>query len=126
MELFTGLLPPGETHLNAEVVFRRLGHLSFDANTASGHQARELKSVHVNCDAQWIRIVLHACHANSLNVHSQAGFMALTIVGESLPPPPLPIVGSTSTRPRSSIGIGGGFTTDGGGAPRGGGGGGIL
>ena len=36
--LYTGLLPPGETSLD-RAVMRRLGHLSFDANSASGHQA---------------------------------------------------------------------------------------
>jgi centrosomal protein CEP104 len=35
IELYTGLLPPGETSLD-RAVMRRLGHLSFDANSASG------------------------------------------------------------------------------------------
>ena len=63
IELYTGLLPPGETSLD-RAVMRRLGHLSFDPNTASGHQARELKSVHVNVDAAILRVVIHKCHVN--------------------------------------------------------------
>ena len=37
IELYTGLLPPGESSLD-RAIMRRLGHLSFDPNTASGHQ----------------------------------------------------------------------------------------
>ena len=58
MELYTGLLPPGESSLD-RAVMRRLGHLSFDSNLSSGHQARELKSVHVNVDAAVLRLVIH-------------------------------------------------------------------
>ena len=54
-------------------IMRRLGHLSFDPNTASGHQARELKSVHVNVDAAILRVVVHKCHVNKLNIYNQVG-----------------------------------------------------
>ncbi len=39
--------------------FKRLGYLSFDSNERSNHQARELKSVHVNVPATLIRLVIH-------------------------------------------------------------------
>ena len=65
---------------------RRLGHLSFDANTASGHQARELKSVHVNVDAAILRLVVHKCHVNKLNIYNQVGIVALNIIGEPIAP----------------------------------------
>ena len=85
IELYTGLLPPGETSLD-RAVMRRLGHLSFDANTASGHQARELKSVHVNVDAAILRLVVHKCHVNKLNIYNQVGIVALNIIGEPIAP----------------------------------------
>ena len=65
---------------------RRLGHLSFDPNTASGHQARELKSVHVNVDAAILRVVVHKCHVNKLNIYNQVGIVALNIIGEPIAP----------------------------------------
>ena len=85
IELFTGLLPPGETSLD-RAIMRRLGHLSFDPNTASGHQARELKSVHVNVDAAILRVVVHKCHVNKLNIYNQVGIVALNIIGEPIAP----------------------------------------
>ena len=85
IELFTGLLPPGETSLD-RAIMRRLGHLSFDPNTASGHQARELKSVHVNVDAAILRVVVHKCHVNKLNIYNQVGIVALNVIGEPIAP----------------------------------------
>lgn len=52
-------------------VFKRLGYLSFDSNERSSHQARELKSVHVNVPALLIRLVIHRCHVNKLNIYNQ-------------------------------------------------------
>ncbi len=51
---------------------KRLGYLSFDSNERSGHQARELKSVHVSVDAAALRLVVHRCHVNKLNIYNQA------------------------------------------------------
>jgi hypothetical protein len=52
---------------------KRLGYLSFDSNERSNHQARELKSVHVNVDAAYVRLVIHRCHLNKLNIYNQVG-----------------------------------------------------
>ena len=67
-------------------IMRRLGHLSFDPNTASGHQARELKSVHVNVDAAILRVVVHKCHVNKLNIYNQVGIVAINVIGEAISP----------------------------------------
>lgn len=85
IELYTGLLPPGETSMD-RAIMRRLGHLSFDPNTASGHQARELKSVHVNVDAAILRVVVHKCHVNKLNIYNQVGIVAINVIGEAISP----------------------------------------
>jgi hypothetical protein len=52
---------------------RRLGYLSFDSNERSNHQARELKSVHVTVEAELVRLVIHRCHVNKLNIYNQVG-----------------------------------------------------
>ena len=62
--------------------FKRLGHLSFDSNEKSGHQARELKSVHVSTDALLLKITLHRCHVNRLNIYNQVGLVAINLLGE--------------------------------------------
>lgn len=55
----------------AAAPFKRLGYLSFDSNEKSNHQARELKSVHVNVSAFLVKFVIHRCHVNKLNIYNQ-------------------------------------------------------
>lgn len=73
MEVY--ILPPGADQQQqdgpAPVPSKRLGYLSFDSNERSGHQARELKSVHVSVDAAALRLVVHRCHVNKLNIYNQ-------------------------------------------------------
>ena len=54
--------------------FMRLGYLSFDSNERSQHQARELKSVHIDAVADTVKLVVHQCHANKLNIYSQVRY----------------------------------------------------
>ncbi len=56
---------------------KRLGYLSFDSNERSSHQARELKSVHVNVHAYVVRLVIHRCHVNKLNIYNQVRCLAV-------------------------------------------------
>ncbi|KXZ41368.1 hypothetical protein GPECTOR_518g498 [Gonium pectorale] len=104
VEVFVGA-PPNvlDTDPN-NCVFKRLGYLSFDSNERSNHQARELKSVHVNVQAFLVRLVIHRCHVNKLNIYNQAspaasatrpggtaawvGIIALNLIGEQAAPPP--------------------------------------
>ncbi|QDZ20320.1 centrosomal protein [Chloropicon primus] len=63
---------------------KKLGHLSFDSNERSNHQARELKSVHINTKALLLRFVLQECHMNRLNSYGQVGIVAINIKGEPM------------------------------------------
>ena len=84
LELYTGVPPDGEPWLPENCVMKRLGHLNFDSNERSGHQERELKSVHINARALMVRLVVHQNHANALNKKNQVGLIALSLVGEPL------------------------------------------
>ena len=73
VEVFVGAPQnPLDTDPN-NCIFKRLGYLSFDSNERSNHQARELKSVHVNVQAFLIRLLIHRCHVNKLNIYNQVG-----------------------------------------------------
>ncbi|KAK9803394.1 hypothetical protein WJX72_004936 [[Myrmecia] bisecta] len=83
VEIFVGVLPPGASDPE-QCSLKRLGFLSFDSNERSGHQARELKSVHVNTTAFVLRLLVHRCHTNKLNIYNQVGIVALNLIGELL------------------------------------------
>jgi centrosomal protein CEP104 len=76
VEVFVACPKPGEE--TSKAPFSRLGYLSFDSNERSNYQARELKTVHVNTQAYFVRLVVHRCHMNKLNLYSQVGRRELT------------------------------------------------
>lgn len=46
--------------------------------------ARELKTVHIDNEALWVRLVLHQCYINERNINSQARTAGLRWLTESL------------------------------------------
>lgn len=71
--------------------FRRLGYLSLDSNERSQYRARELKDVNLSKSgkdtrAQFLRLIIHENHINSLNIHGQVGIMAINALGEDMHP----------------------------------------
>jgi hypothetical protein len=45
--------------------------VSFSDNRASNFQARELKTVQVDAVGDLLRVVLHKCYSNNLNIYGQ-------------------------------------------------------
>eukprot|EP01060_Flectonema_neradi_P014389 TRINITY_DN2108_c0_g1_i2.p1 TRINITY_DN2108_c0_g1~~TRINITY_DN2108_c0_g1_i2.p1 ORF type:complete len:861 (+),score=179.37 TRINITY_DN2108_c0_g1_i2:250-2832(+) len=68
-----------------EATWKRLGYLSLSPNEESDYMARELKTVHVNCDALYLRLLLHKCHINAYNYYNQVGLVAINILGSMGP-----------------------------------------
>ena len=65
--------------------WKRLGYLSLSTNEATDYIARELRTVHANCVALYLRLVLHKCHVNPYNLYNQVGLVALNIIGRQGP-----------------------------------------
>ncbi|KAL5033792.1 hypothetical protein RTP6_001708 [Batrachochytrium dendrobatidis] len=68
------------------VKYHRLGFVSLDDNVANGYRARELKSIHLDGNANLIKLVLHKCHVNALNLYNQIGLVAINILGAGVEP----------------------------------------
>ncbi|CAM9367201.1 unnamed protein product, partial [Hapterophycus canaliculatus] len=79
IELFVG---HGDSYESAH--FRRLGYLSLDSNERSKYQARELKSVYVDAPGQYLRMLVHKCYINEVNLFNQVGIVAVNLLGEKL------------------------------------------
>ncbi len=62
--------------------FTRLGSLQLDPNERSSYQARELKTVYINRNANFIRMVIHNCHINKYNLFNQVGIVAINVFGD--------------------------------------------
>lgn len=46
--------------------------------------ARELKTVHIDNEATFVKMLLHQCYINERNIYSQVGVMAINLLGEPL------------------------------------------
>ena len=63
--------------------FKRLGYVSLTDNSATQHQARELKSVHLEAEGQYLKLLVHKNHVNKYNLYNQVGIVAVNVLGES-------------------------------------------
>lgn len=64
--------------------FRRLGYVSLCDNEKTGCRARELKSVYVDTEGQFLKLVFHQNHANKYNIYNQVALVAMNIIGDPL------------------------------------------
>ncbi|KAJ1451288.1 hypothetical protein M885DRAFT_530203 [Pelagophyceae sp. CCMP2097] len=78
VELFVGAGARGPEH----ATWTRLGYLSLDSNERSDFQARELKSVYLECRGRFLKLVVHRCHINRQNLFNQVGLVAVNLLGE--------------------------------------------
>ncbi|KAG9304583.1 hypothetical protein G9A89_020147 [Geosiphon pyriformis] len=66
------------------VHFRRLGYCALDSNERAQYKARELKSVRLDAECEYIRLVARRCHSNHLNQFNQVGLVGITVMGEPI------------------------------------------
>lgn len=53
------------------IEFKRLGYVNLVDNAGNSYKVRELKSIHVNVEGTHIKIIVHKCHINALNLYNQ-------------------------------------------------------
>ncbi|XP_014401676.1 PREDICTED: centrosomal protein of 104 kDa [Myotis brandtii] len=57
-------------------------YVSLCDNEKTGCRARELKSVYVDTEGQFLKLVFHQNHANKYNVYNQVALVAMNIIGD--------------------------------------------
>ncbi|KAG2208360.1 hypothetical protein INT46_003684 [Mucor plumbeus] len=78
IELYVGITKEQEQDA-MYIQFTRLGFVNLDNNNR--FQDRELKSIKIQADCEYIRLVMKGCHGNRLNIHKQVGLLAINILG---------------------------------------------
>ncbi|KAI9007147.1 hypothetical protein BC832DRAFT_432104 [Gaertneriomyces semiglobifer] len=64
------------------VIFSRIGYIELNDGVEIGYKARELRSVHMNAEGEFLKIVLYKCHMNGLNTYNQVGLVSISLLGE--------------------------------------------
>ena len=49
-----------------------ISYVCFDNNARAQFRARELKSIKINMEGEYVRLVIRNCHRNRLNTYNQA------------------------------------------------------
>ena len=73
----------GSSSLNG-LNFQRLGYVLLSENEATNFQARELKSVHLNAEGQFLKLVIHKNFVNKMNLYNQVSIVAINVIGHPL------------------------------------------
>ena len=70
--------------LQSGAPFKKLGHFTLDDNMKTNYQARELKTVYVECTCQFLKISFQKNHDNDQNIFQQVGLVFLKVQGQAL------------------------------------------
>ncbi|OQR93903.1 hypothetical protein ACHHYP_02098 [Achlya hypogyna] len=65
--------------------FELLGYVGLDSNTTSQYSARELKTIAIDRDVAYLKLVMHSCHRNRFNVFDQVGLVAVALYTAEAP-----------------------------------------
>jgi len=65
-----------------EICLTKLGGFSFNDNKRSNYQAREKKTVKVNCECEKIKLVFEINYDNEINKYNQIGIIGIDLYGE--------------------------------------------
>eukprot|EP00923_Selenidium_pygospionis_P036638 GHVN01064246.1.p1 GENE.GHVN01064246.1~~GHVN01064246.1.p1 ORF type:complete len:979 (-),score=249.87 GHVN01064246.1:175-3111(-) len=90
IELYSANGPAGAYHASGQhsgqLRFKRLGCISLDDNEKSQHQSREVKSVFLDAEGRYLKLVLFKNHPNIHNPLNQVGIVGLRVWGVPLAP----------------------------------------
>ena len=67
-----------------EICLTKLGGFSFNDNKRSNYQAREKKTVKVDCECEKIKLVFEINYDNEINKFNQIGIIGLELFGEEI------------------------------------------
>ncbi|XP_015771072.1 PREDICTED: centrosomal protein of 104 kDa-like [Acropora digitifera] len=87
VEVLISRAPPGQTPSLLTSQFKRLGYVALSSNESTDFKARELKSIHLDFEGNFIKLVLHKNHVNKYNIYNQVGLIAVNIIGDPLEVP---------------------------------------
>ncbi|CAF4250514.1 unnamed protein product, partial [Rotaria sp. Silwood2] len=69
-------------HDNAR--YTRLGYIELSSNERTDFKSRELKSIHVDADGLFLKLIIHKNYINRHNVHNQVSIVAINLLGNDI------------------------------------------
>ncbi|CAF5025335.1 unnamed protein product, partial [Rotaria sp. Silwood1] len=69
-------------HENAR--YTRLGYIELSSNERTEFKSRELKSIHVDADGLFLKLIIHKNYTNRHNLHNQVSIIAINLLGNDI------------------------------------------
>ncbi|CAF1036738.1 unnamed protein product [Rotaria sordida] len=64
--------------------YTRLGYIELSSNERTDFKSRELKSIHVDADGSFLKLIIHKNYTNRYNVHNQVSIIAINLLGNDI------------------------------------------
>ncbi|CAF2057327.1 unnamed protein product [Rotaria magnacalcarata] len=84
IEFFMGDCTSDESVTLENARYTRLGYIELSSNERTGFKARELKSIHIDAEGIFIKLVIHKNYANRSNMYNQVSIVAINLLGDDI------------------------------------------
>ncbi|XP_043197628.1 centrosomal protein of 104 kDa-like [Amphibalanus amphitrite] len=83
IDFFVGDVERGKDETYANARFAKLGYISLGpADDVTGGKAREFKSVAVDCEGRFIKLLIHRNHMSKANKYNQVSILGVNFLGD--------------------------------------------
>ncbi|XP_048581640.1 centrosomal protein of 104 kDa isoform X2 [Nematostella vectensis] len=82
IEVFVGRVPSGQPVSLLTCKYKRLGYVGLSDNESTQFKARELKSIHLDAEGQFIKLLVHKNYVNRYNLYNQVGLVAVNVIAD--------------------------------------------
>ncbi|CAF1175141.1 unnamed protein product [Rotaria sordida] len=84
IEFFIGDCTTDDSITLENARYTRLGYIELSTNERTDFKARELKSIHIDSEGIFLKLVIHKNYVNRLNIYNQVSIVAINLLGDDI------------------------------------------
>ncbi|CAF2436445.1 unnamed protein product [Rotaria sp. Silwood2] len=84
IEFFIGDCTTDDTTTLENARYTRLGYIELSSNDRTDFKARELKSIHIDAEGIFLKLVIHKNYVNRSNIYNQVSIVAINLLGDDI------------------------------------------
>ncbi|CAF3616574.1 unnamed protein product [Adineta steineri] len=84
IEFFLGDCTSDDSVMLENARYTRLGYIELSSNERTEFKARELKSIHVDAEGMFLKLIIHKNYSNRSNFYNQVSIVAINVLGDDI------------------------------------------
>ncbi|CAF0732515.1 unnamed protein product [Adineta ricciae] len=84
IEFFLGDCTSDDSITLENARYTRLGYIELSGNERTDFKARELKSIHVDAEGLFLKLIIHRNYTNRFNLYNQVSIVAINLLGDDV------------------------------------------